>query len=64
MQKPNYKALEKQIKSLKGKIKGLNESKNDFNALIYNIPKMFKIIELIYDKSGKAIGYYFREINK
>ena len=53
MQKPNYKALEKQIKSLKGNIKGLNESKNDFNALIYNIPKMFKIIELIYDESGK-----------
>ena len=64
MQKPNYKALEKQIKSLKGNIKGLNESKNDFNALIYNIPKMFKIIELIYDESGKAIDYYFREINK
>ena len=64
MQKPSYKDLEKQIKTLKGNIKGLNESKNDFNALIYNIPKMFKIIELIYDESGKAIDYYFREINE
>ena len=64
MQKPSYKDLEKQIKTLKGNIKGLNESKNEFYALIDNNPKMFKIIELIYDESGKAIDYYFREINK
>jgi len=63
MQKPSYKDLEKQIKTLKGNIKGLNESKNEFYALIDNNPKMFKIIELIYDESGKAIDYYFREIN-
>ena len=63
MQKPSYKDLEKQNKTLKDNIKGLNESKNEFYALIDNNPKMFKIIELIYDESGKAIDYYFREIN-
>ena len=63
MQKPSYKDLEKQNKSLKDNIKGLNESKNEFYALIDNNSKMFKIIELIYDESGKAIDYYFREIN-
>ena len=52
MQKPSYKDLEKQIKTLKGNVKGLNESKNEFYALIDNNPKMFKIIELILLTTG------------
>tara|TARA_B110001469_G_scaffold125556_1_gene141198 strand:+ start:693 stop:845 length:153 start_codon:yes stop_codon:yes gene_type:complete len=33
MQKPSYKDLEKQIKTLKGNVKGLNESKREGGRL-------------------------------
>ena len=64
MQKPSYKELEKQNELLnKSNLKLENQLKNQFNDLIENIPKMFKIVELIYDKKGKAIDYLYCEAN-
>ena len=54
MQKPSYKELEKQNELLnKSNLKLENQLKNQFNDLIENIPKMFKIVELIYDKKER-----------
>ena len=60
MQKPSYKELEKQNELLN---KGNLKLENQFNDFFENIPKMFKIVELIYDKKGKAIDYLYCESN-
>ena len=63
MNKPTYEELENQILAQKTTIEHLKGSKKQYNDLVSSIPKMFKIIELIYDENGKGIDYYYREVN-
>ena len=63
MNKPTYEELENQILAQKTTIEHLKGSKKQYNDLVSSIPKMLKIIELIYDENGKAIDYYYREVN-
>ena len=63
MNKPTYQELENQILAQKITIEHLKESKKQYNNLVNSTPKMFKIIELIYDENGKSIDYYYRQTN-
>ena len=63
MNKPTYEELENQILAQKTTIEHLKGSKKQYNDLVNSTPKMFKIIELIYDENGKGIDYYYRQTN-
>ena len=63
MNKPTYQELENQILAQKTTIEHLKERKKQYTDLLNSTPKMFKIIELIYDENGKGIDYYYRQTN-
>ena len=63
MNKPTYGELENQILAQKITIEHLKASKKQYNDLVNTTPKIFKIIELIYDENGKGIDYYYKEVN-
>ena len=63
MKKPSYEELESQILAQKTTIDYLNGKTKEYNALVNSTPKMFKIIELIFDKNGKGTDFYYREVN-
>ncbi|MDB9873793.1 response regulator [Flavobacteriaceae bacterium] len=63
MNKPTYQELENQILAQKITIEHLKESKKQYSVIVNSIPKMFKIIELIYDETGKGVDYYYRQTN-
>ena len=63
MNKPTYGELENQILAQKITIEHLKASKKQYNDLVNSTPKIFKIIELIYDENGKGIDYYYRQTN-
>ncbi len=41
----------------------LRQSEAYYRQLFGSITEMFQVLELIYDKDGKAIDYYYREVN-
>jgi two-component system CheB/CheR fusion protein len=41
----------------------LEQSENRYRSLFNSMSEMFQIIELIYDKEGVAIDYYYRDVN-
>ena len=54
MNKPTYEELENHIEILKNEtIEGLKKTNNLYTDLVNSIPKMFKIIELIFTKMEK-----------
>ena len=59
--KPSYKELEDQLKILKDK---KVEADKLYQRIFISMPEMFKVVELIYDKNGNAIDYYYRDVNK
>jgi len=61
--KPTYQELENQILVQKTSIDSFKEKEKEYNDFVNSIPKMFKIIELIYDENGKGIDYYYRNVN-
>ena len=63
MNKPTYEELENQIATQKTTIEHLKGRKKQYTDLLNSTPKMFKIIELIYDENGKGIDYYYRQTN-
>ena len=63
MKKPSYEELESQIIAQKTTIDYLNGKTKEYNDLVNSTPKMFKIIELIFDKNGKGTDFYYREVN-
>lgn len=63
MKKPSYEELESQILAQKTTIDYLNGKTKEYNDLVNSTPKMFKIIELIFDKNGKGTDFYYREVN-
>ena len=63
MNKPTYQELENQILVQKTSIDSFKEKEKEYNDLVISTPKMFKIIELIYDENGTATDFYYREVN-
>ena len=63
MNKPTYKELESQILAQKTTIDSLKNKAKEYNDLVTSTPKMFKIIELIYDENGIGNDFYYREVN-
>ena len=63
MNKPTFEELENKIATQKTTIKRLKKRSDQYSDLVSSIPKMFKIIELIYDENGKGIDYYYRDVN-
>ena len=53
----------KHHESLKIAHEQLKESEHHYRQLFTSMTEMFEILELIYDKNGKVIDYYYREIN-
>ena len=41
----------------------LTQSEHRYRQLFSSMTEMFQVIELIYDNDGKAIDYYYREVN-
>ena len=63
MSKPTYQELENQILVQKTSIDSFKKKGKEYNDLVVSTPKMFKIIELIYDENGIGIDFYYREVN-
>ena len=62
--KSTSQKLEKQIFELERLQKeSFLENGRYYHELFKNMSEMFQIIELIYDDSGTAIDYYYREVN-
>ena len=59
--KPPYKELEQHIEILE---KQKEETDKLYQKIFTTMPEMFKIVELVYDKNGNAIDYYYRDVNK
>jgi len=57
--KPTYKELEAQIKIIEK-----DKSEKLYRKIFTTMPQLFKVVELIYDKNGNAIDYYYRDVNK
>ena len=59
--KPSIEELDDQVKIFKDK-----KIKADklYRKIFISMPEMFKVVELIYDKNGNAIDYYYRDVNK
>lgn len=56
-------ALEKEIGERKKAEEALKQSEQSYHQLFSSMTEMFQVIELIYDKDGKAIDYYYRIVN-
>jgi PAS domain S-box-containing protein len=41
----------------------LSESEERYRRLFESMSEMFQVVELIYDGNGKAVDYYYREVN-
>ena len=41
----------------------LKESENKYGTLLNSMSEMFQVLELIYDKNGQAVDYYYHDIN-
>ena len=41
----------------------IKQSEEKYYQLFASMTEMFQVIELIYDENGKAIDYYYREVN-
>ena len=41
----------------------LRESEEKYKQLFDTMSEMFQVIELIYDENGRAIDYYYRQVN-
>jgi PAS domain S-box-containing protein len=41
----------------------LSQSEQHYRQLFSSMTEIFQVIELIYDKSAKAVDYYYREVN-
>ena len=60
----NRKAESKQtIARPKQTEEAIKKSEHHFRELINSMTQQFQIIELVYDKEGKPVDYYFREVN-
>jgi PAS domain S-box-containing protein len=55
--------LFKDISDHKKTEESLKESKHRYRKLFSSMTEMFQIIELIYDENGKAVDYYYRDVN-
>jgi PAS domain S-box-containing protein len=41
----------------------IKQSEEKYHQLFTSMTEMFQVIELIYDENGKAMDYYYREVN-
>jgi PAS domain S-box-containing protein len=55
--------LEQEIDQRKKMENALRKSEQSYRELFTSMTEMFQVIELIYDKDGKTIDYYYREVN-
>jgi len=51
------------ITELKQTEDALRKSEEHYRQLFDSMNEMFQVVELTYDKTGKAIDYYYREVN-
>jgi len=56
-------ALFQDITERKKAEEAIKQSEQRYHQLFCSMTEMFQVIELIYHKDGKAIDYYYREIN-
>lgn len=59
--KPSIEELDDQVKIFKDKKIKVDKL---YRKIFISMPEMFKVVELIYDKNGNAIDYYYRDVNK
>ena len=58
-----FVAIFEDITERKKAEEGLEQSELRYHQLFDSMTEMFQVIELIYDKEGKAIDYYYSEVN-